>query len=623
MSGRFTTLFVALVLAAGLEANAQVITKVERRNPSATSATTFVRIAPGPLVDGALAYADRTHIYQQIPEPLVGAQYVLMSNKDKNNPNHELHVTIGQPGTLYLLIDNRVGTDTSSRTLPPNLEAAAMTWVTDMGFADTSMDVAIDENADGSIDNYYSVFSKPVTPGPNDIILKAQNDLTPSPGYRSMYGVAAMGLPVTASHPVPANGKQDVALPLSSLQWTPGTTAVLHNVYLGTSPELSDADLLALGLTTPTCDLTQTLVPDTTYYWRVDEIEADPNTVHQGGVWSFRTTSAVPMEDPNLLAWWKMDEGAGRRVEDSSGHARNLALAYPAPQWAPGLFGSALQFVGKGEGAVCADGAFLNGLDALTITAWVRSDVMHANRALLAFQTPTGSDNMGLGYESEGALGGGWSIIKAGITVSANDAVTTLQLESSAGAQSMDWRHVALVWSSGQALALYLDGKIDSPTANSAPMIGTLANFSAVTIGRGEKDTENSSWQGLIDDVRLYHQALTPEEIAGTMRGDLSLAWSPSPANGASLYLAQAVPMTWQPGDRATAHEVYLGTDQAAVAQATTLDQTGIYRGRQTKPGFTPSPPLFPGVEYFWRIDEVNEDDSLSRGPVWRFVLRD
>ena len=151
MSGRFTTLFVALVLAAGLEANAQVITKVERRNPSATSATTFVRIAPGPLADGALAYADRTHIYQQIPEPLVGAQYVLMSNKDKINPNHELHVTIGRPGTLYLLIDNRVGTDTSSRTLPPNLEAAAMTWVTDMGFADTSMDVAIDENADGSI----------------------------------------------------------------------------------------------------------------------------------------------------------------------------------------------------------------------------------------------------------------------------------------------------------------------------------------------------------------------------------------------------------------------------------------------------------------------------------------
>jgi len=182
---------------------------------------------------------------------------------------------------------------------------------------------------------------------------------------------------------------------------------------------------------------------------------------------------------------------------------------------------------------------------------------------------------------------------------------------------------VALVWSSGQALVLCLDGRIDSPTANSAPLTGTLANFSAVTVGRWEKDAEDSSWQGLIDDVRFYSKVLTPEEIAGTMRGDLWLAWSPSPANGASIYVAQAVPMTWKPGDKATEHDVYLGTNQTAVGRATTSDQTGIYRGRQTQPSFTPSLPLIPGLEYFWRIDEVNQDDSISRGIVWSFVLRD
>jgi hypothetical protein len=66
-----------------------------------------------------------------------------------------------------------------------------------------------------------------------------------------------------------------------------------------------------------------------------------------------------------------------------------------------------------------------------------------------------------------------------------------------------------------------------------------------------------------------------------------------------------------------------LGTSQTAVVRATTSDQTGIYRGRQTEPSFTPSLPLIPGLEYFWRIDEVNEADSISRGIVWRFVLRD
>ncbi len=612
-----------LVTASAIPVNAQVMTRVERRNPIAASEKAFVRIAPGPLVDGALAYADRPHVYRQIPEPLVGAQYVLMSNKDRDNPNHELHVTIGQPGTLYLLIDNRVGTNKSSQTLPPNLEAAAMTWVTDMGFADTSMDVAIDENADGSIDNYYSVFARPVTPGPNDIILKAQNDPVPSPGYRSMYGVAAMGLPVKATYPVPANGKQAVALPLSSLQWTAGTTAVLHHVYLGTDPSLGPADLIAAGLTTPVCPLTQDLVADVTYYWRVDEIEADGTTVNPGNVWSFHTARAAQRGDSSPLAWWKMDEGAGTTVTDSSEHGHDAAFAAPAPTWAPGLFGGAVQFAGTGDSVVCQDGSFLNGLDAVTITAWIKSDVTYTDKGFLIFETPAGNDNMGIRYDADGALGGGWNVIKAGVTISENNASTILQLESSGCVQTTDWQHVALVWSSGQALALYLNGKPNTPTAPSAPATGTLANYSTVIIGKGGKDVAGSSWQGLIDDVRLYSKALTPEEVMGTMRGDPRMAWDPSPANGASMYVAEAVPMTWKPGDQAREHDVYLAVNQAAVVAATTAEERGTYRGRRSEPSFTPAPPLVPGLEYFWRIDEVNDDGSISRGLVWRFVLAD
>jgi len=561
MSRRVITSFVVLVAAAtAIPVDGQVMKSVERRNPSATSMTTFVRIAPGPLVDGATAYADRPHIYKNIPEPLLGAQYVLMSNKDKNNPNHELHITIGQPGTLYLLIDNRVGTNTSGQAIVPNLEVAGMTWVGDMGFVDTNMDVAIDENADGSIDNYYSAFSKQVTPGPNDIVLKAQNDLFGSPGYRSMYGVAAVPLSVKATNPVPADGKQAVALPLSCLRWTPGAAAVFHNVYLGMSPQLSDANLVALGLTTPTYYLTEDLAPGATYYWRVDEINANMTTVNQGDVWSFRTRQAGQTGDSSLLAWWKMDEGVGTTVADSSDHGHDVTFAHSAPAWAPGLFGAALQFAGIGDSVVCEDGSFLNGLDALTITAWVKSDVTYTDKGFLIFETPAGNDNMDIRYEADGFLGGGWNVIKAGVAVSENGADTILQLESSGGGQTTDWQHVALVWSSGQALALYINGKSDTPTANSAPVTGTLVNFSTVIIGKGGRDLAGSSWEGLIDDVRLYRKALTPEEIEGTRRGDLLLAWNPSPANGVSTYVAQAVPMTWKPGDKATEHDVYLGT---------------------------------------------------------------
>jgi hypothetical protein len=70
-------------------------------------------------------------------------------------------------------------------------------------------------------------------------------------------------------------------------RWTAGYKSSLHEVYIGTTPELGAADLA--GPRTPMTMLyyTKALQPGTTYYWRVDEIEADGTTVNKGNVWSF------------------------------------------------------------------------------------------------------------------------------------------------------------------------------------------------------------------------------------------------------------------------------------------------------------------------------------------------
>ena len=90
---------------------------------------------------------------------------------------------------------------------------------------------------------------------------------------------------VQAWAPQPANGAVGVTVPL--LQWKPGTTAVLHNVYLGTKAELTDANLVGNRLAITTYYHAPGLQPGATYFWRVDEIEADLSTVHTGDVWSF------------------------------------------------------------------------------------------------------------------------------------------------------------------------------------------------------------------------------------------------------------------------------------------------------------------------------------------------
>ncbi|MHC4534637.1 MAG: LamG domain-containing protein [Planctomycetota bacterium] len=83
-----------------------------------------------------------------------------------------------------------------------------------------------------------------------------------------------------------------------SLAWKPGGFAVSHDVYIGENFEdvNSGAESAFLGnqATTefivgfPGMPYPEGLVPGTTYYWRIDEVnDAEPNSPWKGDVWSF------------------------------------------------------------------------------------------------------------------------------------------------------------------------------------------------------------------------------------------------------------------------------------------------------------------------------------------------
>jgi hypothetical protein len=88
-----------------------------------------------------------------------------------------------------------------------------------------------------------------------------------------------------AKNPDPKNGAVGVTMPL--LKWTKGDLALFHNVYLGTTPELTEANLVAPRQPFEMYYHVAGLKPGVTYYWRVDEIEMDGVTIHTGNVWSF------------------------------------------------------------------------------------------------------------------------------------------------------------------------------------------------------------------------------------------------------------------------------------------------------------------------------------------------
>ncbi|MFC1637359.1 hypothetical protein ACFL5Z_21270, partial [Planctomycetota bacterium] len=102
-----------------------------------------------------------------------------------------------------------------------------------------------------------------------------------------------------ASNPDPKDGALIVDTRVT-LSWMPGDFAVSHDVYLGDNLDdvtdaTVDSDVFRGNQTTtsftvgfPRFTYPEGLVPGTTYYWRVDEVNAPPDeTVFKGDVWSF------------------------------------------------------------------------------------------------------------------------------------------------------------------------------------------------------------------------------------------------------------------------------------------------------------------------------------------------
>jgi len=168
-----------------------------------------------------------------------------------------------------------------------------------------------------------------------------------------------------AYSPVPSDGSEYIDTENPVLSWTPGIGAAFHTVYFG-----DDYDTVANATDGPPQDLAnfspEPLEFDKTYYWRVDETETQGT--HTGDVWSFKTQPYIPITDPNLVGWWKLDEASGVNALDGSGH-NNHGKLKGDPQWVIGHDGDALEFTGSGNYVDCGNDESLN-IDVFSVSFW-------------------------------------------------------------------------------------------------------------------------------------------------------------------------------------------------------------------------------------------------------------
>ena len=179
------------------------------------------------------------------------------------------------------------------------------------------------------------------------------------------------------------------------------------------------------------------------------------------------------------------------------------------------------------------------------------------------------------------------------------------------GAQFLDLT-TKLTWTAGFGAKLhtvYLGTNFDD--VNNAATGGALAgtnSYSPLSLKAGQ----------------VYYWRVDETDPPNTYKGQI---WSfttvgavgnPHPANGNPSAEMNAI-LTWTASDTAASHRIYVGTDKEAVRKADTTSPQ--YKGTRALGAESYDPGLLPpDSTCYWRIDEVDNANSVVKGPLWNFT---
>jgi len=445
-----------------------------------------------------------------------------------------------------------------------------------------------------------------------------------------------------AREPDPVDGAEGVADAI--LMWTPGDTAVLHRVYLGTDPD-------AIEMVDET-EFTvywhaDGLEPGLTYYWRVDEVDAD-GAVITGDVWSFTALS--------LIAWGaNPSDGASDVLIDTKLSWRMGDS--PVPMTHHVFFGTDEAEVAAGTGdtdkGIQEEATYDPGILQADTTYYFRINEV---------EMFTNVEREGKVWSFKTVEPGPGKIIREWWFDISGSAVTDLTgneryPSNPDGMEFLTYFQGPTDWAEqyGSRIRGWIFApetgnytfEFDCEDGGELRLSPDESPANAVTIATINDGTIESGIQALEAGNRYYIEALQKENTIGDR---LRVSWKgpgiptmeviSAEYVGATPYLAMkaygAFPpdgatgvnqrsiLSWKPGVDAASHEIYFGTDEDAVKNADTSSPE--YMGTQAlgEESFDPGK-LAWETTYYWRVDEINSanSDSPWTGSVWTFTTGD
>ncbi len=350
--------------------------------------------------------------------------------------------------------------------------------------------------------------------------------------------------PTKARNPMPEAGAVDVPRD-TDLSWAAGKFAATHDVYLGTVfDDVNDAtraDPRGVLVSESQADITYDpgiLEFGATYYWRIDEVNAPPDsTIFKGKVWEF-TVEPFAYAIEGIIATSNGDSDA------TSGPEKTV------------------------------DGSGLNAAGQHSVEA---TDMWLA--------TP-GADPLYIQFEF--------------------DRVYKL--------------HEMVVWNYNVMFELLLGFGLKDVTIEYSENGEDWTTLGDVTLNQATaKDDYAANTTVAFDGVPVKFVKITVNSGHGPM-GQFGLsevqfmqipasAREPQPADGA-VDVPVGTTLGWRSGREAVSHEVSLGADPNTLELVGTVN-TNSFTGAD----------LEFGMDYSWKVDEVNEADAITTWPgaVWGF----
>lgn len=222
------------------------------------------------------------------------------------------------------------------------------------------------------------------------------------------------------------------------------------------------------------------------------------------------------------VAFWRFDEGQGGTIyDDSSNNNDGTIPTSTISHWATSTlakYGKTIDFDGTNDYVQISDSTSTSITGDLTISAWIRPDVVSKEQIILGKWDETTANNdrsYRLYLDASNKLN---------FSVSTDGSAIVSHTGSNTSFSAGTWYHIEAIYDASSTMDVYVNGELDVTQKSSSVPVSIDDNVSNLYIGAKENTAGSidTKFDGAIDDVRIYNYARSASQVFVDYNGGFS-----------------------------------------------------------------------------------------------------